>query len=170
VRVSRLQRQVSNQRKDWAHKIAAQIVSSNSLVASEKLSLRNMTRKVKKGKGKRQKAGLNRSILDVGMGYLLSCIKYKLVEADGVFVEVPTVTVKPSQTCPICSRQEPKPLEQRMHNCPCGFVEDRDVAAAQVMLNWALGTNVLKRGKTSSISCGSMRQLGSMKRQKLRAS
>lgn len=170
IKVARLQRRVAQQRKDWAHKIAAHIVGSNSLVASEKLSLRNMTAKAKKGKRRRQKTGLNRSILDVGMGYLLSCIKYKLVEANGVFVEVPTRTVKPSQTCPACGRQEAKSLEQRVHSCLCGFTADRDIAAAQVMLNWALGTSVLKRGETSSTNCGSMRQLGSKKRQKLRAS
>lgn len=169
VRVSRLQRKVSNQRKDWAHKVAAQIVRCNSLVATEKLNLQNMTRKAKV-KGKRQKAGLNRSILDVGMGYLRSCLEYKLVEANGVFVEVPTRTVKPSQTCPACGCQEAKSLKQRVHSCPCGYIADRDVAAAIVMLNWALGTSVLKRGETSSISCGSMRQLGLKKRKKLRAS
>lgn len=165
-RVSKLTRKISSQRQDWAHKVAAQIVSCNSLVATEKLNLRNMTRKAR-GQGKRQKAGLNRSILDVGMGYLRSCLEYKLTEANGVFIEVPTQQVKPSQTCPQCGRQEKKTLEQRVHSCPCGCIENRDVAAAQVMLNWALGMSVFKRGETSSISCGSMRQLGSKKRQKL---
>lgn len=165
-RVSKLTRKVSSQRQDWAHKVAAQIVSCNSMVATEKLNLKNMTRKAR-GKGKRQKAGLNRSILDVGMGYLRSCIEYKLAEASGVFVEVPTQQVKPSQACPQCGRQEKKTLEQRVHSCPCGCVENRDVAATQVMLQWALGTSVLNRRETSSISCGSMRQLGLMKRQKL---
>ncbi|MEH1852599.1 MAG: hypothetical protein V7L11_13125 [Nostoc sp.] len=45
-----------------------------------------------------------------------------------------------------------------MHICSCGFTCDRDVAAAQVMLNWAmgLGTNLNKRGEDSSTSthCG----------------
>ncbi len=168
-RVSKLTRKVSLQRQDWSHKVAAQIVSCNSLVATEKLNLRNMTRKANR-KGRRQKAGLNRSILDVGMGYLRSCIEYKLVEANGVFIEVPTQQVKPSQTCPGCGHQKKKTLEQRMHICSCGCTANRDVAAAQVMLKWALGTSVFKRGETSSISCGSLRQLGSKKRQKLRAS
>jgi putative transposase len=55
-----------------------------------------MTRKAKKGKRKKQKAGLNKFILDVGMGMLRTAIEYKLIEAGGVFVEVPTKTVKPS--------------------------------------------------------------------------
>jgi len=141
-KVSKLQRKVANQRQDWAHKVAAEIVRSNSLVATEKLNLKNMTRKATT-KGKQQKAGLNRSILDVGIGALTSAIKYKLVEADGVFVEVATQQVKPSQTCPECGYQEKKTLADRVHNCvKCGYVADRDVAAAQVMLNWGLGTNL----------------------------
>ncbi|MBW4552035.1 MAG: transposase, partial [Aphanocapsa sp. GSE-SYN-MK-11-07L] len=32
-----------------------------------------------------------------------------------------------------------KTLDQRVHRCSqCGCVEDRDVAAAKVMLNWAI--------------------------------
>nr|WP_307731499.1 transposase [Microseira wollei] len=48
-RVSKLQRKVTNQRQDWTHKVAAEIVSGNSLVATEELNLKGMTRKAKKG-------------------------------------------------------------------------------------------------------------------------
>jgi putative transposase len=177
-RVAKLQRQVAHQRQDWAHQVAAQIVSSNSMVATEKLNIKGMTRKAKKGsKRQRQKTGLNRSILDTGWGMLLGMIEYKLAECEGVFVEVPTQTVKPSQTCPNCGHQEKKTLDQRLHECKkCGYTDDRDVAAAKVMLSWALGTSVLNRGEGSATAptssrkhCGSMRQLASMKRQKLLA-
>ena len=173
-KISKLQRKVGSQRQDWVHKVSTQIVSSNSLVATEKLNLKGMTASAKNGKRKSQKAGLNRSILDVGMGMLRSAIEYKLIESGGVFVEVPTAKVKPSQTCPTCGYQEKKLLSQRVHDCPkCGLVEDRDVAAAQVMLKWALGTSVLNRREESSTvnpapkQCGGFRQLSSTKRQKL---
>ncbi len=115
-------------------------------------------------------------MLDVGMGALRSAIEYKLAEAGGIFIEVPTVKVKPSQTCPNCGNQKKKELSERVHHCPCGFTCDRDVAAAQVMLNWAtgLGTSLGNRGEGSSTSvpkerkhCGGMKQLASLKRQKL---
>jgi putative transposase len=176
-KVAKLQRQAANQRQDWAHKVAAQIVSSNSMVATEKLNIKGMTRKASRGsKRQRQKTGLNRSILDTGWGLLRGLIEYKLVECDGVFVEVPTQKVKPSQTCPNCGHQEPKTLDQRTHECKqCGYTDDRDVAAAKVMLSWALGTNVLNRGGESSTSipaskqCGGFKQLSSVRRQKLQA-
>jgi putative transposase len=174
--VAKLQRKAANQRQDWAHKVAAQIVSGNSLVATEKLNIKGMTRKAKKGsKRKRQKTGLNRSILDTGWGLLRGMIEYKLAECDGVFVEVPTVKVKPSQTCPNCGHQEPKTLDQRTHKCTqCGYTDDRDVASAKVCLSWALGTSVLNRGSQSATSTpqltGGWKQLWETKRQKPRSS
>lgn len=179
-KVAKLQRKSANQRQNWVHHQAIQITSGNSLVASEKLEVKNMTRKAKSGsKRKRQKAGLNRSILDVGWGMFSSAIKYKLEESDGIFVEVPTKKVKPSQTCPKCLHQKKKELDERTHNCQkCGYIQDRDLAAASVMILWAtnsgaFGTSVLRRGASSSTSipkerkhCGGMRQLGAVKRQK----
>jgi putative transposase len=135
--VSRLQQKVAREREDWQHKVATQIVSRNSMVATEKLNLKGMTHKAKKGsKRKAQKTGLNRSLLDVGIGNILSLIKYKLEECQGVFIEVPTVKVAPSQTCPNCGHKKKKELSERVHSCDCGCVLDRDVAAAQVMLQW----------------------------------
>jgi putative transposase len=177
-KVAKLQRKAAHQRQDWAHQVAAEIVSGHSLVATEKLNIKGMTRKATPGgKRKSQKAGLNRSILDVGWGLLRGMIEYKLAECGGVFVEVPTQKVKPSQTCPNCAHQEPKTLAQREHRCAkCGYTDDRDVAAAKVCLSWALGTSVLNRREESSTvsptvrHCGGFRQLSSMKRRKPRSS
>lgn len=171
-RVSRLQRKIANQRQDWTHKVAAQIVSSNSMVATEELNLKGMTRKAKKGSKRRAaKTGLNRSMLDIGIGNLTKAIEYKLQEAGGFLVKVPTKKVKPSQTCPNCGHQCKKELSERLHNCSeCGAIYDRDVAAAKVMLSWALGTNVLNRGEeiptSSPRHTGGWKQISSMKRQK----
>jgi putative transposase len=172
-KVSKFQRKVSNQRQDWIHKVASQLVSGNSLIATEELNLKGMTRKAKKGsKRKAQKTGLNRSMLDVGIGELSLAIEYKLQEADGMFVKVPTKTVKPSQTCPSCGHQKKKDLSERVHHClECGFTCDRDVAAAMIMLPWALGTSVFKRGEEipTSKPCthtGGWKQISSLKRQK----
>ena len=190
--VSKIQAKVARQRQDWQHQVATQIVSSNSLVATEKLNLKGMTRKAKKRK--RQKTGLNRSLLDVGIGNLKSLIQYKVTEAGGFYIEVPTKKLKPSQTCPNCGHQKKKALSERVHYCEqCGYTCDRDVGAAIVMLNYASGATPLlrtcaalpegsqqgnahqERGLErssldvellSSTSCRSMRQLGTLKRRK----
>jgi putative transposase len=153
-KVSVLIRRIGRQRQDWVHQVSSNIVRGNSLIATEKLNIKNMTRKAKKGsKRKAQKTGLNRNMLDVGIGMLKSAIEYKVHEAGGQYTEIPTQKVKPSQTCPMCGRVQKKELSERTHNCTeCGYVTDRDVAAAQVMLNGStvFGTSIVKRGESSS--------------------
>ena len=56
-----------------------------------------MTRKAKKGsKRKRHKAGLNRSMLDIGIGMLKSAIADKAKEARAIYLEAPTRRLKPT--------------------------------------------------------------------------
>jgi putative transposase len=109
-----------------------------------------------------------------------AAIQYKVTEAGGVFVEVPTRTVKPSQTCPNCGNQHKKTLDERIHRCEvCDFTMDRDLAAALVMLLWSQGklpgfeTSLVDADASSSTSdtckrkqTGSQKQLGQLKRQK----
>ncbi len=93
-KISKLKKKVAQQRQNWVHHQAVEIVSSNSLIATEKLNLKNMTRKAKKGsKRKRQKTGLNRSILDIGIGMLKSAIVYKAKEAGAIYLEAPLLPV-----------------------------------------------------------------------------
>jgi putative transposase len=188
-KVSKLQQTVANQRQDWVHQRATEIVSGYSIVATEKLNLKNMTRKAKKGsKRKAQKTGLNRSVLDVGMGMFRQALEYKLSEAGGFLIEIPTQTVKPSQRCAKCWELTPKTLADRVHVCSnpdCQHVEDRDINSAQVCLIWVRGfwrsppeldsaparARGLERAssnvdESSSTPCGSMAQLAQMKRQK----
>lgn len=172
ARVSKLKRRAANQRQDWTHKVAAQIVSCNSMVATEELNIKGMTAKAKKGKRKRQKAGLNRSILDVGMGAILWTLEYKLQEAGGFLSKVPTKIVLPSQTCPECGHQSKKDLSERIHLCEkCGYTSGRDVAAAQVCLNYATtesGTGLVNaRGVQTStpIATGGWAQVWAKKRE-----
>jgi len=178
AKVSKLMRKAARQRLDWMHKRTTEIVSCNSLVVTEKLNISAMTRKPKKGKRKRQKSGLNRSILDVGWAMMRKMLEYKEAEANGFYLEAPTKTLKPSQRCPQCWNVQPKTLDERVHYClKCGCIEDRDVASARVCLNWAkgLGTSLLdadQSGSTSKarINTGSLKQLAETKRQKPRPS
>lgn len=170
--VGKIHSKVARQRQNWHPQVAVEIVRCNSLIATEKLNLKGMTQK-SKGSRKRQKSGLNRSILDVGIGNLKSLIKEKVTEAGGFYVEVPTQKIKPSQTCPNCGHQKKKSLAERVHRCEkCGYSCDRDVAAAQVMLNYARGLEraSLDAESSSATLCGSMRHLGTKNRQKLQSS
>jgi putative transposase len=131
--IARLHQKIANQREDFQHKLTAWLVSRYGLIATEGLRIKNMV-----AKGGSRKAGLNRAMLDVGMRGILQKLAYKAEEAGTRLVEVPTARVKPSQTCPVCLRQERKTLAQRVHRCPCGCEMPRDQASARVMLRWAL--------------------------------
>ncbi|MGF1478366.1 MAG: RNA-guided endonuclease InsQ/TnpB family protein [Cyanophyceae cyanobacterium] len=167
AKVSQLQRKVARQREDWLHQMTSSIVSRNSLVAGEQLNVKGMTRK-----GKRKcKRGLNRSILEVGFGTIGGLLDYKLKEAGGIYLESSTRTLKPTQRCAKCWKLTPKSLSDRVHVCQhCQHTEDRDINAAQVNLAWARGQELssLSVESPSSTDCGSMKQLGALKRKKLR--
>ncbi len=130
-------RRIANRRKDFLHKTSAGLVKQYGLIATEGLSVKNMT-----VKGGEYKKGLNRSILDTAPFTFLKLLKTKAEEAGSLWVEVPTRLVKPSQTCHRCGIQRKKLLSERKHQCDCGTSCSRDENAARVMLNWALFGNV----------------------------
>ena len=113
------------------HQTTSNIVSGNSLVGGEQLNIKGMTAKAKKGKRTKAKAGLNRSILEVGFSMIGEMLNYKLAEAGGFYIESPTRTLKPTQRCAKCWKLTPKTLADRMHICcHCSHTEDRDINAA----------------------------------------
>ncbi|NEP00153.1 MAG: transposase [Symploca sp. SIO2E9] len=182
--VSRLQRKVSNQRQDWQHKVTSDIASRYDIGVTEELRVRNMTRKAKKGsKRKKQKAGLNKSILDVGMSTLNKMIGYKIEAKGGLLLVLDTKKVKPSQRCPNCGKVHKHwaSLSGRYHICDaCGFEIARDKGSALVMYQVAInkqpgdGTALVDVDAVSSTckkrsrkDTGSLKQLQQKKRSKL---
>ena len=146
-KIAKLHQKISRQRLDFSHKQTSKLVESAALVATEKLAVKNMTRSAKgtaekHGKNVKQKAGLNREILNAAPAMTLNLLSYKAAEAGSEYVEIPTRQVKPSQTCPNCGAKKKKSLAERWHSCSCGCELPRDVASAQVNLNWALGIQV----------------------------
>ncbi|MBI2571874.1 MAG: transposase [Candidatus Schekmanbacteria bacterium] len=104
---------------------SAELVGRTALLASEKLAVVNMTRSARgtveaPGKNDRQKAGLNKSILDSAPAAFLGMVQYKAAKAGIALVEAPTRTIKPSQTRPACGWQHKKTLAERVHRCACG--------------------------------------------------
>jgi putative transposase len=142
-RVAAIQRKTAHRRHEFLHHESAKLVASVDLLATESLSIKNMTRSAKgtvesPGRNVAQKAGLNREILATAPRAFLDMLRYKAAEAGVEFVEVPSRTVKPSQTCSGCGKQRKKALSVRQHVCSCGLVLSRDQNAARVILLWAL--------------------------------
>ena len=80
------------------------------------------------------KGMLCKHTLDAGFGQFLTILGWVSWKRGVYFAKVdPNGT---SQTCPRCEAHTPKDLSVRIHNClECGYQTDRDVAAAQVVVN-----------------------------------
>jgi putative transposase len=130
-------RRHANRRKDRNHQITARLVRVHKLIVTEELIVTNMTASAKgtlEEPGKNvQKAGLNRAILDATPGSFLNMLACKAQEAGCELIVLNTRKEKPSQTCPSCRLVRKKALDEREHQCGCGFTATRDQASALAM-------------------------------------
>jgi putative transposase len=140
ARLARLQRKLANRRKTYLHQVSAAIARRFGGVAVEKLQVKNMIGSARgtvdnPGANVRQKAGLNREILDTSPGMLIAMLRYKAERAGGQFAVVDARNT--SQECSGCGATVRKDLSVRIHQCAqCETEVHRDVNAAR---------NVLKR-------------------------
>jgi putative transposase len=146
LRLAKLHLRVRNARRDFQHLATHRLISRFALIATEDLQVKNMTASAKgtlakPGKNVCQKAGLNRSILDAAPAAFFTKLSYKAEEAGSRLDLHRPVETRASQTCPACGHVHKKSLGERTHACAvCGHVEDRDAAAARVLLQLSLGT------------------------------
>ena len=145
--VAKAHRKVANQRKDFHHKHARKLVQEHQVIVFEDLQLANLTRtpRTKQDEatgqylpnGAAAKGGLNKSLLDAGMGQFVAIVTHKAEEAGRTVVKINPR--KTSQICSQCHKQGPhKDLEERVHICSfCGVVLDRDTnAAINILTAW----------------------------------
>ncbi len=122
---------IANVRKNWVHQTTKEISGKCGTVAVENLKVKNMTASAKgtvenPGRNVRQKAGLNRAILDTAFGEARRNLEYKC----GRLIEVnPAYT---SQTCSRCghAEKENRKTQERFQCVSCGFVSNADTNAA----------------------------------------
>lgn len=121
-RVASLHSKIGKVRDNHLHQVSADLTKRFSLIAVEKLSIKGLAGGI-----------LAREVHDVAWGRLNQFLGYKAAKAGGRRVEIdPRGT---SQTCPECGCIKRKELSQRIHQCDCGCILDRDAAAAKVILS-----------------------------------
>ncbi|MGI2173270.1 RNA-guided endonuclease InsQ/TnpB family protein [Shewanella ulleungensis] len=186
-------------RNDFAHKTSRSLVDSKAkIIVFETLKTSNMTRKPKAKQNKigqfvsnkaKQKAGLNKAILNVGWHVIETYTKYKAYQAGKVVFKVsPAYT---SQECAKCDHTHPDNRKsQALFVCgKCGHTDNADSNASLVIkkraINLILDTGtvlsddgVLRlrsdsgRGgnrKSSRAKCSARSTLRSVKKEKLAA-
>ena len=125
ISVARFHKKVSNQRKDFQHKVSRKIVDNYGYIAVEELQIKNMVKN----------HNLAKSINDASWGQFVSFLTYKAEEA-GCYIE----KVNPHNTskmCSVCGYVYPHmDLSVRGWTCPeCNTAHDRDINASVNILN-----------------------------------
>ena len=139
ARLGNLHRRIAHQRSDWLHKLTTDLANSHAVIALEDLRVKNMSASAKgtvdtPGKNLRQKAALNRGILDAAWGEFARQLSYKVQWRGGQVILVsPAYT---SRTCRVCRHESPKNRKsQALFACvACGHAENADVHAAKNIL------------------------------------
>jgi putative transposase len=123
--LQRIHVHIRNQRTDFHHKVARQLVNDYGLIAVEDLNIRGLARGI-----------LSKSVTDAGWSAFINKIAYKAEEAGRIFVKVDSRGT--SQRC-ICGADVPKTIKQRWHACrACGLSLGRDHVSALEILRLGL--------------------------------
>ena len=136
MKVASIHEHLANSRKDWQHKVSADIVERYDTICIEDLGVKKMEeRKTTAGKKNR----LSKSISDAGWSSLIAMIVYKADMNDKTVVKVDRYYPS-SKTCSVCGwKNDSLELSDRSWTCPqCGTKHDRDVNAAVNILSEGL--------------------------------
>lgn len=138
--IRKLHQKVRRCRSYYLHYVSHSITSRYNVVYMEDLKLKGMTRSAKgtlenPGKNVKQKNGLNRSLVDSGLGMLTNMIEYKTLHQLGAFHRVPAHYT--SQTCPECGHTDKDNRKsQADFKCTCcSFAANADQVAAKNILS-----------------------------------
>jgi putative transposase len=148
ARVQSIHVRIANARRDYLHKTSTAISKNHAIVVVEDLQVLNMSRSAagtveQPGRKVRQKAGLNRSILDQGWAEFRRQLEYKMLWSGGVFLAVPPQNT--SRTCPRCGHvsKDNRRSQAEFACVACGFTENADLVGA---------INILRAGH-SRLAC-----------------
>lgn len=143
ARVNRCHERIAHIRSDLLHKLSHRLSKSHATVVVESLRVADMSASAggtvdDPGTHVRQKAGLNRAILDRGWGELVRQLRYKLDWRGGELIEVnPAYT---SQRCHACGHTAKENRKDTRFACvACGHRDHADVNAAKNILTKAAG-------------------------------
>jgi len=143
-RIALLHEKVANKRKDFHFKLAHQLCRSAGIIFVEDINFTAWS-----------KGMFSKQSLDMGLGQFFTILEYVCSQTDTYFAQVDKNHT--SQLCPDCGTHTgKKDLNQRNHSCPeCKYEQDRDVAAAEVVMKrglTAVGSPVVKQPSHGDLS------------------
>ena len=125
IKVAKLHQHISNQRKDYLHKVSYKLTNENQVICLEDLNV----------KGMMKNHHLALSISDVVWSMFVNMLEYKSGNKGRTIIKIGR-WYPSSQICSCCGCiTGKKSLHVRQWKCPhCGEVHDRDINAAKNIL------------------------------------
>ena len=155
-RLARTKHAEANMRRANLHELTTRLVHSHAHVVLEDLAVKAMTSTARgsiaqPGKKVRQKAGLNRAILDASFGELRRQLTYK-TSWYGAQLTVADRWAPTSKTCSACGWRHPSLTlaDRRFHCGACGLQLDRDMNAARNLCQLA-AADALPDGEPTAV-------------------
>lgn len=119
LRVAILHERISNQRKDFLHKVSHEITNHNGTICIENLNVKGMVKN----------HNLALSISDASWSEFTRQLVYKSQWRGRDLITIGRFEAT-SKTCSNCGNKKDMPLSERVYNCSCGLSIDRDLNAA----------------------------------------
>lgn len=130
LKIQKLHFQIAKQRQAILHQLSNYLTKTFDIITIEDLNVKGMVKNRK----------LSRAIHDAGFGYLRQMIEYKAKLRNNIIV-IANRFFPSSKTCSHCGKiKENISLSERVFECECGLVIDRDLNASLNLNKYGLDT------------------------------
>jgi putative transposase len=119
MKVQKLHKKISNQRKDFLHKLSRQLVNNYDMICIEDLDLKEIAKT----------KHFSKSVSDTAYHMFTNFLAYKTKDEGKSFIKI-NKYYPSTKTCSVCGNVQDIPLSVRTYTCMCGNKMNRDHNAA----------------------------------------